>query len=93
MLQKNGILQGKEMLILKCEIGSFSECSRGDSTYENCLPYTNVCIWRGLFNDSYVNCPVNCFDEEHCYKAPGELSEVGVIVILGIEFTHLKTLL
>lgn len=93
MLQKNGISQCKELLILRCEIGSFSECSRRDSTYESCFPNTDVCIWRGLFNDSYVNCPVKCFDEEHCYRAPGKLSEVSVIVILGIEFTHLKTLL
>lgn len=93
MLQKNGISQGKEMLILRCEIGSFSECSRRDSTYESCFPYADVCIWRGLFNDSYVNCPVKCFDEENCYRAPGKLSEVGVIVRLGIEFTRLKILL
>jgi len=93
VLQKNGISQCKELLILRCEIGSFSECSRRDSTYESCFPHADVRIWRGLFNDSYVDCPVNCFDEEHCYKGPGKLSEVSVIVILGTEFTHLKTLL
>jgi hypothetical protein len=87
------MLQVKEMFILRCEIHSFSECSRSDSTYENCLPYTNVCIWRGLFNDNYVNCPVNCFDEYDCNRAPGKWSKVGVIVILGLKFTHLKTLL
>ena len=85
MLQKNGILRGKEMLILRCEIGSFSECSRSGSTYESCFPGTDVCIWRGLFNDSYVNCPVNCFDEEQCYRAPGKLSEVRVSFIYTFE--------
>jgi len=93
VLQKNGISQYKELLILRCKIGSFSECSRKDMTYESCFSDKNVCIWRGLFNDSYVNCPEKCFDEGHCYKAPGKLSEVSVIVILATEFTHLKTLL
>jgi hypothetical protein len=88
------ISQGKEMLILRCEIGSFSDCSKSGSTYESCFPYTDVCIWRGLFNDSYVNCPLGCFDEEQCYRPPpGKLSEVGVIVVFGIGFTHFITLL
>lgn len=81
------------MFISRREIDSFSECSRGDSTYESCFPYADVCIWRGLFNDSYVNCPMNCFDEGGCYRAPGKLSGVGVIIILDMEFTHMKTLL
>jgi hypothetical protein len=84
---------GSKMFISRREIDSFSECSRGDSTYESCFPYADVCIWRGLFNDSYVNCPMNCFDEGGCYRAPGKLSGVGVIIILDMEFTHMKTLL
>ena len=91
-MQKNGILLVKKLLIPRCEICSFSECSGRDSTYESCFPYTDVCIWRGLFNDNYVNCPMNCFDESGCYRAPGKWPEVGVIIILGMELTHMKTL-
>jgi hypothetical protein len=35
---------------------------------------------------------MNCFDESGCYRAPGKWPEVGVIIILGMELTHMKTL-
>ncbi|XP_023710831.1 uncharacterized protein LOC111866274 [Cryptotermes secundus] len=63
-------LKPNEKLDLELVYTSYRACLRRHSTYQSCVPYaSDVCIWRGLFNDSYVNCHMNCFDEGSCFKS------------------------
>lgn len=73
----------KVLCILSCKLHLFSACLGSYNIYESCGPDTKeVCIWRGLFNDNYVNCPVKCFDEGSCFKSPGMWLELGMIMLL-----------
>ncbi|XP_021934836.1 uncharacterized protein LOC110837237 isoform X2 [Zootermopsis nevadensis] len=79
-------LNSNEKLDLEIVYTSYKACSGSYNIYESCGPDAKeVCIWRGLFNDNYVNCPVKCFDEGSCFKSPGgtRMSDVGSKVTIG----------
>ncbi|XP_069688251.1 uncharacterized protein [Periplaneta americana] len=87
-------LNHNERLDLEIVYTSYRACSKVRTSYENCGPSSSsICIWKDLFHDGRVNCPIGCFDEDSCFRPQVDTkdSDVGTRVTIGAVTTVLVT--